>query len=337
MSSETRAKVLKAAEKLGYHPHALARNLAHGRTRNLGLITPISLEHLFASAGFFSQLIRGMHRAALEAGYNLSLHIAESEEEAAERIRDVVRGRSVDGLLITNPTIACPYLKDLKRRHIPYVFIGHPLEEAVYVDNDNVGVSRIGVQHLIRCGHRRIVFLNGPARFTFCIDRLRGYRAALEEAGIPFREELVWQSELVENAAYEVVHRYAPHHEFTAVFAGSDVQAVGAIRALRDLGLEVPDDVAVVCVNNTDLARHFIPSLTAVDLHEYWLGYWAVKRLLQEVEGEHTEHPLLISGELVIRESCGCREQRPGPEGGGAAEGTERPTERSTKKRLVGG
>ncbi len=329
MSEETRLRVLRAAEELGYHPHLLARNLAHGRTRNLGLITPISLEHLFASAGFFSQLIRGMHRAALEAGYNLSLHIAESEEEAVERIRDVVRGRSVDGLLITNPTVASPYLKDLKRHRIPYVFIGHPLEEAVYVDNDNVEVSRIGVQHLIRCGHRRIVFLNGPARFTFCIDRLRGYRAALEEAGIPYREELVWQSELVETAAYEVVYRLAPRHEFTAVFAGSDVQAVGAIRALRDRGLEVPDDVAVVCVNNTDLARHFIPSLTTVDLHEYWLGYWAVKRLLQAVEGERTEHPLLIPGELVVRESCGCRKQRLGPEGGGAAEGTERPVERT--------
>ncbi|MGY4707913.1 LacI family DNA-binding transcriptional regulator [Candidatus Bipolaricaulota sp. J31] len=334
VSEETRLKVLRAAEELGYHPHVLAKNLAHGRTRNLGLITPISLEHLFASAGFFSQLIRGMHRAAVEAGYSLSLHIAESEEEAVDRIRSVVQGRSADGLLITNPTVTCPYLKDLKRRRIPYVFIGHPLEEAVYVDNDNVEVSRIGVQHLIRCGHSRIVFLNGPARFTFCIDRLRGYRAALEEAGIPYRDELVWQSELVESAAYEVVYERAPRHEFTAVFAGSDVQAVGAIRALRDRGLEVPEDVAVVCVNNTDLARHFIPSLTTVDLHEYWLGYWAVKRLVQAVEGERTEHPLLIPGELVVRESCGCRRQHPGPEGGDVPEGTERFVGRTHKNRI---
>ena len=335
VSERTRLKVLQAAEELGYHPHVLAKNLADGRTRNLGLITPISLESLFASAGFFSRLIRGMHRAALENGYNLSLHIAESEEEAVDRIRAVVRGRSVDGLLITNPTVTCPYLKDLKRHHIPYVFIGHPLEEAVYVDNDNVEVSRIGVRHLIKCGHRRIVFLNGPTRFTFCIDRLLGYRAALEEAGIPYEEELVWHSELVESAAYEVVYELTTRHEFTAVFAGSDVQAVGAIRALRARGLEVPRDVAVVCVNNTDLARHFIPSLTTVDLHEYWLGYWAVKRLLQAIEGERTEHPLLIPGELVVRESCGCQKQSLDTEGGGIPEGKSPYTQKQQK--LTGG
>lgn len=311
VSRETRFKVLQAAEELGYHPHTLAKNLADGRTRNLGLITPISLEHLFASAGFFSCLLRGMHRAAAEHGYNLSLHIAESEDEAVSRVRSAVRGRSVDGLLITNPTVTCPYLRDLKRHRIPFVFIGRPLEEATYVDNDNVEVSRIGVRHLIECGHKRIAFLNGPTHFTFCVDRLLGYRGALEEAGLSYDERLVWQSDLVEGAAYEVVWELAPKHEFTALFAGSDVQAVGAIRALQARGLKVPQDVAVVCVNNTDLTRHFIPSLTAVDLHEYWLGYWAVKRLIQTIEGEKTNHPILIPGELVVRGSSGYKEQEP--------------------------
>jgi len=314
VSRETRFKVLQAAEELGYHPHTLAKNLADGRTRNLGLITPISLEHLFASAGFFSRLIRGMHRAAAEHGYNLSLHIAESEEEAVSCVRSAVRGRSVDGLLITNPTVTCPYLRDLKRHRIPFVFIGRPLEEAPYVDNDNVEVSRIGVRHLIQCGHRRIVFLNGPSRFTFCLDRLLGYRVALEEAGFPYDELLVWQSELVEESAYKVVQERAPKYEFTALFAASDVQAVGAIRALRELGLRVPHDVAVACVNDTELAQHFLPPLTTVDLHEYWLGHWAVKRLVQMIDGERSEHPILIPGELVVRESCGCKEQRPAKE-----------------------
>ncbi|HIE48233.1 TPA: LacI family transcriptional regulator [Candidatus Bipolaricaulota bacterium] len=318
VSRETRFKVLQAAEELGYHPHTLAKNLADGRTRNLGLITPISLEHLFASAGFFSCLIRGMHRAAAEHGYNLSLHIAESEDEAVSRVRAAIRGRSVDGLIITNPTVTCPYLRDLKRHRIPFVFIGRPSEEATYVDNDNVEVSRIGVRHLIECGHSRIAFLNGPAQFTFCVDRLLGYRAALAEAGLSHDEDLVWSSDLTEGAAYQVVWELAPRHQFTALFAGSDVQAVGAIRALQAQGFRVPQDVAVVCVNNTDLTRHFIPSLTAVDLHEYWLGYWAVKRLVQTIDGEKTEHPVLIPGELVVRESCGCQPE-PQAEGGDGA------------------
>lgn len=314
VSRETRFKVLRAAEELGYHPNISAKNLADGRTRNLGLVTPISLEHLFGSAGFFSHLISGMHGAAAEHGYNLSLHIAESEEEAAACIRMTLRSRSVDGLLITNPTVTCPYLRDLKRHRIPFVFIGRPLEEATYVDNDNVEVSRIGVRHLIEGGHRRIVFLNGPSHFTFCMDRLLGYRAALEEAELSYDEGLVWHSELMERAAYERVRELAPKYEFTALFAASDVQAVGAIRALRELGRRVPRDVSIVCVNNTELAQHFLPPLTTVDLHEYWLGHWAVKRLVQTIEGEKSEYPILIPGELVVRESSGCKGQRPAKE-----------------------
>jgi len=117
VSQETRLRVLQAAEEMGYHPNMMAKNLADGRTRNLGLITPISLEHLFASSGFFVHLIRGMHRATTEHGYTLSLHIAESQDEAVSRVQTVIRGRSVDGLLITNPTVEIPYLRDQTPPH----------------------------------------------------------------------------------------------------------------------------------------------------------------------------------------------------------------------------
>ncbi len=307
VSQEVRFRVLQAAEELGYYPNMTAKNLADGKTRNLGLITPISLEHLFASSGFFVHLIRGMHRATIEHNYTLSLHIAESQEEAVSRVRTAIRGRSVDGLLITNPTLNIPYLQDLERHRIPFVFIGRPLEKATYVDNDNVQASRIGVRHLIEHGHRKIAFLNGPSSFTFCVDRLLGYRSALEEAELAYDERLVWNSELVEAAAYEVVWQRVRDHEFTALFAGSDVQAIGALRALRAHGIQVPQEVAVVCVNDTDLTKHSTPPLTTVDLHEYWLGYWAVKRLIQTIDGEETEHPILIPGDLIVRESCGCR------------------------------
>ena len=164
------------------------------------------------------------------------------------------------------------------------------------------------------------MFLNGPSSFTFCVDRLLGYRAALEEGGLDYDKGLVWRSELVEAAAYEVVCEQIPRHKFTAISAGSDVQALGALRALRARGLRVPQEVALVCVNDTDLTQHSVPSLTTVNLHEYWLGYWAVKRLLQRIDGEETEHPILIPGDLVVRESCGCEEHHPTTKGGGNRE-----------------
>jgi len=215
------------------------------------------------------------------------------------------RFRCQTWVVITNPTVSSPYLSDLKRHQVPFVFVGRPIEEAPYVDNDNVEVSRIGVRHLIECGHRRIAFLSGPDRFTFCQDRLLGYRITLEEAGLPYDAGLVWQSEEVEEAAYQVVCEAIKHHEFTALFAVSGIQAVGAIRAFRAHGLSVPEDVAVVCVNDTELTRYFVPPLTTVDLHEDWLGYWAVKRLVQLIEGDQSDHTLLIPGKLVVRASSG--------------------------------
>ena len=312
VSEATRLKVLRAAEELDYHPHSIARNLANGRTKNLSLINPIPIEALFVG-GFFSQLVKGMYKAAAEAGYNLSLHIADDEGEATEQISSIVKAHSADGLLITHPTVDTPYLDELGARDFPVVFIGRPPKEGIsYVDNDNVKVSYMAVEHLINLGHERIAFITGSPRFTFCIDRLEGYKLALAEAGIDYDPGLVWESEPTEEGAYQIVlEALEGNQEFTAIFTTSDLQAVGAIRALRERGRRVPEDIAIVCVDNTELAQHFMPSLTAVDLHEYWLGYWATKQLIRRVEGEDdTGHRRLIPADLIVRESCGYRSQK---------------------------
>ena len=311
VSPETRRKVLEAARELNYYPHTTAKNLADGRTRTLSLIIPVTLEHLFSSAGFFAQLLRGMHRAVLERGYHLSLHIVESEEEAAEQIRTIVLSRSADGLLITNPTVWPPYLTELKERILPFTFIGRPLEGGFpYVDNDNVAVGRLGVQHLAEKGHRRIAFLNGPSRFTFCLDRLEGYRQGLQAFGLLYDERLVWTSDLTEEHAYTtVVTALERGLEFTALLTTSDIQAVGALRALREQGISVPQDVAVMSVNNTALTRYFSPSISTIDLHEEQLGYQAVQLLFQQLaEGPNRTRPsrVIVPCDVIVRESCGC-------------------------------
>lgn len=306
VSSETRARVLKAALELDYHPHAAAKNLADGKTRTVGLVNPITIEHLFSSSGFFMRLIQGMHQAAAEYDYSVFLLVSETEEEALEKMRKALQRRSLDGLVITNPSLASPYLQVLESRRIPYVFVGRPPRGgALYVDNDNVEIGRLGTEHLISLGHRRIVFLSGPKRFTHCQDRLLGYQAALREAGLAFAEELVWYAEQSEEEVYSTVRKKAPRYDFSAVFATSGIHAVGAIRALKDLGVAVPDEVAVICVEDTELTRYFIPPLTAIDLHSYWLGYWATKLLIRCIEGEDPGRPILIPGELVVRASSG--------------------------------
>jgi len=318
VSDETRQKVLKAAEELNYHPNAVAKSLADGRTRTLALFIPVTLEHLFSSAGFFGGLLKGMHRAALEQGYHISLHVVESEDEAAEQIRGLIRSGRSDGLIITNPTVQPPYLSELREVDLPVVFIGRPLDKNFpYVDNDNVEVGRLGVRHLIESGHERIVFLNGPSRFTFSLDRLEGYRRELVAAGLAYDEALVWSSSLTEEHAYTtVLSALEAGLEFTALFATSDIQAVGALRALREVGLAVPEDVAVLAVNNTALTRYYAPPIAAIDLHEAQLGYKSVQLLFQELHDrnkgtrpapiEGTTRSATVPCTLVPRPSCGC-------------------------------
>ncbi len=310
VAEETRLKVVRAAEDLDYKPHPGAKHLSSGVPQQLGLFIPASRRHVFSSTGFFNKLVQGIHEAVDGTDFSLSLQMSESESDAKAKLRSVLDSRTLGGLIFTHPTENSGLLDLLEKSDVPHVVLGRPNRKSLYVDNDNVEVGKIATKHLIDHGHEQIVFLSGPSQFTYTEDRLEGYRSALEEAGLTYDENLVWNSKLVESSAYDVVYRKTQEQQFSGIFVAGDVQAVGAVHALRDLGKEVPDDVALVSVCNSQLTKHFDPSITTVDLHEYWLGNWAANRLIQEIEGDGRERPkVVIPGDLITRKSCGCKSE----------------------------
>jgi len=318
---ETRAKVLRVASELEYQPNAAARSLANGKSQAIGLVNPISLEQLFSSADFFMHLSRGLYQAAKEHNYHVFLLVSETDQDAAELVKEVIRQHRVDGLIITNPAEAASYLGELEKYEFPCVFVGRPSDsQALYVDNNNIEIGRLGTKHLLSLGRRDIAFLTGPLRFTHCQDRLLGYRMALEEFGLTFREELVWQVEQSEERILTVVKEKIAQVKFDAIFATSGLHAVCAIRVCQEHGLRIPDDVAVVCVEDSSLAKYFYPSITAIELDSFWLGYWATKLLLRVIEGEDPGSPILLPGKLVVRSSSATKK------GGGAGEESLRST-----------
>ena len=305
VSEKTRLKVIKVAKELDYHPHLVARNLACGKTKNLGLINPIPIETVFSS-GFFLQLVKGMHDAAFRNNYTLSLYIVNTEEEAIAQIRSIVKGRNADGLIITNPTIKTPYLTELKRQAFPFVLIGRPPkidEEISYVDSDNVMVSYEVSKYLIKLGYRKIALLIGPNKFTFCIDRLKGYRLALEEAGLKYDDKLVWECDLSEEGTYRVVSRALNKKiKFSALFATSEVQTIGAIKAIKDKGLSIPSDIAVASVDFN--LTYLQPITITVDLHPYNLGYLATNLLIENINRKNSRKTkVLVPADLIIGNS----------------------------------
>jgi DNA-binding LacI/PurR family transcriptional regulator len=307
VADDTRSRVLKAAADLNYRPHPGAKHLSKGSSNNLGLLLPISGEHLFSSTTFFNNVARGMHQVMQSQGYVFSLYTSDPFNDERELVKSAIDSRELGGLVISNPTTSIPYWDLLKDSGIPFVFIGDPRKQVSYVDNDNVEVARKGTEHLVEHGHERIACLTGPRRFTFSQDRELGYRSALQQNSIEVDEDLIWYSGLSEAEAYEVVMEKIEKHSFSALFVVGSMQAVGAIYALRKRGLEAPDDVALVSVGATDITRYFDPSLTVVDLNEYWLGYHAAQLLLEKGKGELEGNPqIIVPTELMIRESCGC-------------------------------
>lgn len=321
ISTKTRKVVLQAAEDLGYHPTAAARALVDGQPNNIGLLVPTRIEDVFFSTGFFNKLISGMNRAAKETGNLISLQIVDSQREIPDIIKKANRTKNLSGSIITHPRVDMPYINTLTKCHYRVVFLGNPLQDFPFVDNDNVDVARLATTHMIDHGHERIAFLGGPDNLTASRTRKQGYQKALTDAGIAIDANLIWEAKHSEQDAYNTVMKNAPRVEFTAICISVEVQMGGVQRALTDLGFDIPENVALITIGDSHLAEYMEPHMTAVDLHTEQLGYWATKKLNQLIQGEDVCQKKIIGADLIIRRSCGCN-----PEGGGF---TERKTNRS--------
>ncbi|MFB6290444.1 MAG: LacI family DNA-binding transcriptional regulator [Candidatus Bipolaricaulia bacterium] len=307
ISSETKQKVLKVANDLGYHPTAAARALVDGKPSNLGILIPVKVDSLFFSSGFFQKLIAGMNKAAKEGGNMISLQVVETRDETRRVINEAYRTKNVSGSIITHPTQDMPYLDVIEEINYPVVFLGEPPRDFPYVDNDNYGVAKLATEHMLEHGHERIAFLGGPRSLIATESRQRGYRAALEQAGIEVRSELIWHSRHAEQKAYQEVINKKGKQEYTAICISVEEQMAGVYRALRELGKSVPEEVALITIGDSQLAQHMNPSTTTLDLHTEELGYLAAKKLSRIIAGEKEKGKEIIEAELIKRKSCGCK------------------------------
>lgn len=311
---EVRERVWEVIRKTGYQPHAAARSLATRRTRVIGLIIPQAVTTLFTDP-YFPILIRGIADACNAHNYHLMLSLFSRRRVQESRARQdllyqqVLRSRYLDGVVVSSAPLDDLIFPRLLEDGVPFVLIGrYSHERASYVDVDNVVGARMAVEHLLRLGHERVATITGPLNMCAGQDRLEGYRQALAARGIPVDEDLIAEGDFTEQGGQAAMRRLLPHRP-TAVFAASDMMAVGAIKVLREAGLRVPEDVAVVGFDDIPLASMVEPPLTTVRQPIEQLGSMAVELLvsLMENPGEETVHRVVLPTELVIRASCGVR------------------------------
>ena len=305
---EVRERVWQVAREVGYQPHAAARSLATSRTHVIGMVIPEAVTTLF-TAPFFSLLLRGATESCNSHQYQLMLSLFTAHADRQEIYQRILRSGYLDGAIVASASLDDPLISDLLRDRIPFVSVGrYPHKPIHYVDADNVNGARMAVEHLIRLGHRRIATITGPLDMIAGQDRLSGYRQALEARSIPVEEELIVGGDFTEASGTVAMQRLLPVSP-SAVFAASDMMAIGALKALRQADRQVPQDIALVGFDDIPIASAIVPALTTVRQPIERMGSMAVEVLLSVLEEPSGEEApaqrIILPTELVIRASCG--------------------------------
>ena len=306
VTGETRARVREVAARLCYSPHGAARSLITSRTHTIGILLP----DLYGE--FFSELIRGIDQTAQREGFHCLLASARHTGPLLEAGLRSMRGR-VDGLILMSPE----FTGELSRRTLPegfpLVLVHCPPSEqhfdSLLVANDEGAHAMI--RHLAGLGHRRIAIIRGAEGNFDAAERLRGYREALAECGLPNPAELEVAGDFSEESganAVGILLALPPAERPTAIFAANDCMAIGALSALRAAGLRVPEDVALGGFDDIPMARYMTPALTSVHVDISALGACAAARLLDLLQGRAGPAPYrkTFATTLFVRESCGA-------------------------------
>jgi LacI family transcriptional regulator len=301
-----RERVKQVIAETGYEPHAAARSLAARRTSIIGLVIPSAVHTLFTDP-YFPRLTEGIAQASNHADFTLALFLFDSQEDERRMYPRITRKGLLDGVLVQATYIADEIFSWLGEGRIPYVVIGRPSETAKvsYIDVDNKTGAYQAAAHLIRLGHHKIGTVTGPLTTEAGKDRLTGFRNAMNERGVQVDEGLIAEGDFTETGGY-IATRQLISNQPEALFVASDVMAIGAIRALREAGLSVPRDVALVGFDDLPPATLADPQLTTIRQPIKRLGLKAVEILIDLMDRPQSPpQQVIFSTELVIRASCG--------------------------------
>lgn len=304
ISESTRQRVLDAARELNYHPDAAGRKLASGQSNTLGFVMRQSAEQIFSDA-FLVQVVLGLEQVAAQNGFHVLLKPL--EPEARVGYTRLIYENLVDGIILSGPREDDEEILSLHEQGVPVVLQGQlPGSSIPFVDINAVEGARSVVDHLISLGHKRIAIItNASLHYTSAQQRCQGYCQALESAGLPVDKTLMREGNYTPASGYSAMSELlAAAPDLTAVFVASDVVAMGALQAIKQAGLRIPDQVAVAGFDNIPLAQYFDPPLTTISLPAFGLGWAAGERLIHLIQGEPLEQQeFFLDSNLIIRQS----------------------------------
>lgn len=280
---ESKEKVLAAVKELNYHPNEIARSLAGGSTKTIGLII-CATEDTVSVNGFFTKATIGISEYAQKCGYNVMIAFADDQQKEMAAIKNYISSKNVDGIILFANRQNDRCIAYLYKSGFPFSVIGKPDSNfnCLWVDNDNIKASLKAMQYMINKGNRRIGFIKGPDGYHVSSDRYLGYLEALKENGLKNDETIVSKNTDFAiasgfAAAEEMLTSLSPQRYPTAIIASDDLQAIGVLRFLNKHKLNY---ISVMGFNNISLTEFSTPNLTSVDVNPIKLGEYAVKMLV---------------------------------------------------------
>ncbi len=303
---EVRTRVLSAIEKTGYHPNAAARALASQRSWTIGLVLPHSVS-LFFTDPYYPHLTKGIAQGCNLHNYTLALFLVDDKADEEKIFAQVSRNGFLDGVLVQSGHHGEQHIIGrLVDAKIPQVVIGRPYrsDNVSYVDVDNTVAAQNAVTHLIQLGYKRIATITGPTQSTVGMDRKAGYLQALNERGYAVDETLIAEGDFTETGGYYAMQSLLAAKP-EAVFAASDIMAIGAMRAAREAGLRIPEDIGFIGFDDLPFATLSSVQLTTVRQPVVQFGVRAVELLVDLIQnGIHPPRHIIMDTKLIIRNSC---------------------------------
>jgi len=305
ISQKTKERICELAKKMGYVPHGIASALASKKTKSIGLVYPYILNDIL-----FARIYKGIEDTMFEQGYNIFLCCTNDLIQKEERYLQLLRQKRVDGIILTPVTF--PSNTKLLReviKEIPVIFLDKYLPglSTHYVVSDNLNGGYLATKHLIELGHKRIGFLCGP-KVTSVRDRLRGYCKAIKGYGLNLEKELIKPTNSRYSSSLDILMKefLSMEKRPTAIFAFCDIAAIQAMEIIREKGLNIPEDIAIVGFDDAGIAENAIVPLTTVAQPVYEMGKAAAQLLMDVVNGKRTKKKILLPVKLVIRKSSGA-------------------------------
>ena len=302
VSQATRNRVMDVIEQLNYRPSSIARGLATQRTGTLGVVVPD------ISNPFFASIVRSAEEEAYAKGYSVFLGNTNEDPERELAVLQSLEDKHVDGLILCSSRLEDEALFDILEHFPTAVLVFRERKDAgvgAFTVDDVFG-GQEAIEHLLKSGHRNIGLISGPPISLSAFGRLKGYQTALQAADIPINDSWIRHCHPVVEGGQETAYELLKHHpDVTALFCHNDLVAVGALQACAELGLRVPEDIAIIGYDDIRLAALVSPALTTLHVPMAEIGTKTMQMLLEQVEIE-TAAPkeVQLKPELIVRASA---------------------------------